>query len=427
MAGGKGSRLHPYSALFPKPLMPLGDKPVLEILLHQLRVAGVTEVILAVNHLRHLLEAFFGDGSRFGLSISYSVEDRPLGTAGPVGLVLDRLGEDFFLTNGDLLTTLDMGAMLADHRARRADTTIGAYRRELRSEFGLLEVDETMRMVGYKEKPAYQHLVSMGIYALRRDAVRPFVVRGEPLDMPALMQAMQRAGLRVFCHSQDCLWLDIGRPEDFAADRGAEPVISAILRETEGDLELVATPGVSEAAALAAALPRATGELLWIPPAGTTPDADMMHRAGQELAASDAGALLSPILGLIAPTRLLARLLAGPGVPVPNAHPTRQSLLAALAADLSTADFTVRAPAAEMAATLTPVLLSLISGRCGSTLMMQLLATSPEVAMDRVAPYENNYLTYLNTLAGHIALPGGIEAAPPGADFSMVGALPFSR
>ena len=137
MAGGKGSRLHPYSALFPKPLMPLGDKPVLEILLHQLRAAGVTEVILAVNHLRHLLEAFFGDGSRFGLSITYSVEDRPLGTAGPIGLVLDRLGEDFFLTNGDLLTTLDMGAMLADHRARRADATIGTYRRELRSEFGL--------------------------------------------------------------------------------------------------------------------------------------------------------------------------------------------------------------------------------------------------------------------------------------------------
>ena len=85
MAGGKGSRLHPYSALFPKPLMPLGDKPVLEILLHQLRAAGVTDVILAVNHLRHLLEAFFGDGSRFGLTVTYSIEDHPLGTAGPVG------------------------------------------------------------------------------------------------------------------------------------------------------------------------------------------------------------------------------------------------------------------------------------------------------------------------------------------------------
>jgi NDP-sugar pyrophosphorylase family protein len=216
MAGGKGSRLHPYSALFPKPLMPLGDKPVLEILLHQLRAAGVTEVILAVNHLRHLLEAFFGDGSRFGLSVTYSVEDRPLGTAGPVGLVLDRLDEHFLLTNGDLLTTLDMGAMRADHFARHADATIGSYRRELRSEFGLLEVDDTMRMTGYREKPIYQHLVSMGIYVLRRDAVRPFIVPGEYLDMPVLLQSMQQAGRDVFCHSQDCFWLDIGRPEDFA-------------------------------------------------------------------------------------------------------------------------------------------------------------------------------------------------------------------
>jgi NDP-sugar pyrophosphorylase family protein len=216
MAGGKGSRLHPYSALFPKPLMPLGDKPVLEILLHQLRAAGVTEVILAVNHLRHLLEAFFGDGSRFGLSITYSIEDQPLGTAGPIGLALDKLGEDFFLTNGDLLTTLNMASMLADHRARGADATIGAYRRELRSEFGLLEVDEAMRMTGYREKPTYQHLVSMGIYVLRRDAVRPFVVTGEHLDMPELMQALQKSARRVFCHSQTCFWLDIGRPEDFA-------------------------------------------------------------------------------------------------------------------------------------------------------------------------------------------------------------------
>jgi NDP-sugar pyrophosphorylase family protein len=216
MAGGKGSRLHPYSALFPKPLMPLGDKPVLEILLHQLRAAGVTDVILAVNHLRHLLEAFFGDGSRFGLTVTYSIEDHPLGTAGPVGPVLDRLGENFLLTNGDLLTTLDVGAMLADHHARGADATIGTYQRELRSEFGLLEVDETMRMTGYREKPTYQHLVSMGIYVLRRDAVRPFVVPGEYLDMPALMQSMQQAGQKIFCHRQDCFWLDIGRPEDFA-------------------------------------------------------------------------------------------------------------------------------------------------------------------------------------------------------------------
>jgi len=216
MAGGKGSRLYPYSAALPKPLMPLGDKPVLEILLGRLRAAGITDIILAVNHLRHLLEAFFGDGSRFGLSVSYSFEDRPLGTAGPIGLVFDRLEDNFMLMNGDLLTTLDFGALLSDHRTRNADATIGVYQRELRSEFGLLDVDESMRMIGYREKPVYRQLVSMGVYALRREAVRPHVVLGAHLDMPALMQAMNEAGGKVFCHRQDCFWLDVGRPEDFA-------------------------------------------------------------------------------------------------------------------------------------------------------------------------------------------------------------------
>ena len=216
MAGGKGSRLYPYSASLPKPLMPLGDKPVLEILLNQLRTAGITEIILAVSHLRHLLEAFFGDGSRFGVSVTYSFEDKPLGTAGPIGLVLDRLEDNFMLMNGDLLTTLDMRAMIADHRTRNADATIGVYQRELRSEFGLLEVDQSMRMIGYREKPTYRQLVSMGVYTLRRDAVQPFIVAGDYLDMPVLMQSMQLAGKKVFCHQQDCFWLDIGRPEDFA-------------------------------------------------------------------------------------------------------------------------------------------------------------------------------------------------------------------
>ena len=216
MAGGKGSRLHPYSALFPKPLMPLGDKPILEILLFQLRAAQITKVVIAVNHLRHLIEAFFGDGSRFGLSITYSVEDKPLGTAGPIGLVLDKLEENFILTNGDLLTNFDIGEMVEDHIRSKADATIGTYCRELRSEFGLLEVDGNMRMVGYREKPVYQHLVSMGLYVLNREAVRRYVVSGEHLDMPTLMQIMSNNGLMVRCHQQDCTWLDIGRPEDFA-------------------------------------------------------------------------------------------------------------------------------------------------------------------------------------------------------------------
>ena len=109
MAGGKGTRLHPYSALFPKPLMPLGDMPVLELLLRRMKKAGVTDVILAVNHLGHLIKAFFGNGSELGLRISYCNEDRPLGTAGALANMIDDLDETFLVANGDLLTTMNSG------------------------------------------------------------------------------------------------------------------------------------------------------------------------------------------------------------------------------------------------------------------------------------------------------------------------------
>jgi NDP-sugar pyrophosphorylase family protein len=216
MAGGKGSRLYPFSALLPKPLMPLGDMPVLEILLRRLRAAGVDEVFIAVNHLRHLIEAFFGDGSRFGVRIRYSFEDSPLGTAGPMAAVIDELGEDFILTNGDLLTTLDIAGMVEFHRSGGNDATIGVYEREVKIDFGLIETDEQMRMTGYHEKPSYKHLVSMGVYVLKAASVRPHLEVGRYLDMPTLLQTMMEGGGLVRCFQRPCFWLDIGRPDDFA-------------------------------------------------------------------------------------------------------------------------------------------------------------------------------------------------------------------
>jgi NDP-mannose synthase len=216
MAGGQGTRLRPYTATFPKPLVPIGDIPVMELLLRQLKAAGVTEVVLAVNHLHHLLRAFFGDGERFGLRISYSLEEAPLGTAGPIGAVLDRLDETFFVTNGDLLTTLDFAAMLAAHHKSGADATVGSFWREIKSEFGVLDTDEDMRMTGYREKPVQTHLVSMGLYVLQRRALMPYVKAGIRLDMPDLVRSMMTDGLHVLCHTQECFWLDIGRPDDYA-------------------------------------------------------------------------------------------------------------------------------------------------------------------------------------------------------------------
>lgn len=216
MAGGKGTRLHPYSALLPKPLMPLGDMPILEILIRQLKAAGVNKIIVAVNHLRHLIEAFFGDGSKYDVQIIYSVEDKALGTAGPLGLMLEDLEDNFIVTNGDLLTNMDIAKLVDEHRRLGADATIGSYNRKIKSEFGILEVDDTFRMTGYSEKPTFQHLVSMGIYVLRKTSVAVHVEPNKYLDIPELMQRMVASSQMVKCHSQDCMWLDIGRPEDFA-------------------------------------------------------------------------------------------------------------------------------------------------------------------------------------------------------------------
>jgi|SRR5271157_861905 len=216
MAGGKGTRLYPYSALLPKPLMPLGDMPVMELLLRQLRRAGVTEAFVAVNHLRHLIEAFFGDGSRMGLRLNYTLEDKPLGTAGAIASVIDQLGDQFIMANGDLLTSLDIAGMMRFHAKTGAHATMGVYPREVKIEFGLIEVDEEMRMRAYREKPSYQHLVSMGIYVLDSAHVRPHIEPGAYLDMPDLLLRMAAAGSDVRCFRDDCFWLDIGRPDDFA-------------------------------------------------------------------------------------------------------------------------------------------------------------------------------------------------------------------
>ena len=222
MAGGKGSRLYPYTALLPKPLMPIGDMPVLELLLRSLGRAGVVEVFLAVNHLRHLIEAFFGHGSRIGLKLHYSIEDKPLGTAGPIAAVLDQLGDEFVLANGDLLTTMDFAAMFRSHRENRADVTVGVYPREVKIDFGLVQADADMRMIAYLEKPKYSHLVSMGVYVLNAARVRRYLQPpGVYLDMPDLLHSIIRDGGAVRCFRSDCFWLDIGRPDDFA--RAQEP------------------------------------------------------------------------------------------------------------------------------------------------------------------------------------------------------------
>jgi NDP-sugar pyrophosphorylase family protein len=215
LAGGKGTRLAPYTTVLPKPLMPVGDMPILGLLLKQLRRHGIEEVVLAIGHLGALIRAVIGDGSEYGLNVAYSGETMPLGTAGPLHNIIGELRGDFLMMNGDLLTTLDFGHLIAHHRDSSSDATIGTYRRDIKIDFGLIERDERGGFTAYIEKPTYTHYVSMGVYVLDADAVREFVREPKFLDMPDLIQKLHGAGYRVNCFDEECFWLDAGRPEDY--------------------------------------------------------------------------------------------------------------------------------------------------------------------------------------------------------------------
>lgn len=216
MAGGKGTRLLPYTALMPKPLMPIGDAPVLEWLLRQLREAGIEHVYLAVLHHRQLIQAYFGDGTAMGMHIRYAVEEKPLGTCGPVTEVLDEMTDDFLLLNADLVTDLDFRKLLSQHKARKAEATVALQRHRVTQEFGVADLDENARVVRLREKPSTEHLLVMGVYVLNKDGVRRHLTPNERLDMPDLLTGMLTADQRVNGYESDCLWLDIGRPDDYA-------------------------------------------------------------------------------------------------------------------------------------------------------------------------------------------------------------------
>jgi len=214
LAGGKGTRLRPLTAVFPKPLVPLGNKPILEILLTRLAGMGFTKITLCTGYLEELLRAVVGDGSRFGLSVRYFHETEPLGTAGPIANVPD-LTNTFLVMNGDLLTTLDFRKMLQYHHDHGADATIAVYRREVRIDFGVIENNGNGVFKDYIEKPEYHFEVSMGVNVLNR-SVLEHLTPGRYFDMPALIKHVHETGGNVRCYREDCFWLDIGRMDDYA-------------------------------------------------------------------------------------------------------------------------------------------------------------------------------------------------------------------
>jgi len=213
LAGGKGTRLAPYTRIFPKPMLPIGDKAIVEILIYQMRRAGVTDVTLAVGHLAGLMRAFFQDGSQFGVNIGYSYEDQPLGTAGPLAGIPD-LTSTFMVSNGDVLTTLDMRDLIAFHKENKGVATIATHHRTVKIDLGVIHTNGAHTIIGYQEKPTIDYHVSMGVYLFEPEVV-DFIPKNAYLDFPDLVKILIAAGKKVVAYPFEGYWQDLGRPDDY--------------------------------------------------------------------------------------------------------------------------------------------------------------------------------------------------------------------
>jgi NDP-sugar pyrophosphorylase family protein len=214
LAGGKGTRLKPYTTTLPKPLVPVGEHPIVSIVISRLRASGVTKITMAVNHLAELIMSFFGSGQRFGVQINYAVEEMPLGTVGPIKQISD-LPDHFIVMNGDILTDIDYAMLWEDHLRSRAMLTIAAYRREVFVDFGVLKVDaSSARLLEFEEKPTLQFDVSMGVYVFSR-AVLECVPPQRPYGFDNLVRDLLEAKCPINIHPHRGYWLDLGRPDDY--------------------------------------------------------------------------------------------------------------------------------------------------------------------------------------------------------------------
>lgn len=212
LAGGQGSRLRPYTVVLPKPLMPIGEYPILEVILRQLAAQGFDHVTLAVNYQAEIVRAFCGDGSRWGIRVDYSLETVPLSTIAPLRLIND-LPDNFLLMNGDVLTDLSMSRLYEEHVDQKRRFTIAASERTNVVDYGVLHASEN-RLVGFEEKPRFQYLVSMGVYIMNRSLL-DYVPAGQKYGFDNLMLDMLARKEPVYVERHSGYWLDIGRVDDY--------------------------------------------------------------------------------------------------------------------------------------------------------------------------------------------------------------------
>jgi len=215
LAGGKGSRLLPYTTNFPKPLMPIKDKPILEIVIDRLRKAGIKDIIFGTGHLAELLQAFFGDGEKLGVKIRYSREDEPLGTAGPLNLVRDKFTDTFLVMNGDILTDIDFHELINYHKNEKSIATIALSKRTVDIDFGVVTLNNENQFSEWQEKPEIEYLVSTGIYIFEPEALHVLPSEGF-FNLPDLIIKLAENNKKVTGYVHHGYWLDIGRASDYA-------------------------------------------------------------------------------------------------------------------------------------------------------------------------------------------------------------------
>jgi NDP-sugar pyrophosphorylase family protein len=214
LAGGKGTRLKPYTTVIPKPLVPVGETAIIEILIKQLKKYGIEEIEICLGHFAEIIMAFLGDGKKFGLKITYSLEETPMGTVAPIKLLRD-LPENFLVMNGDLLTNLNFKDLFDAHLKNESLLTVSTYQRNTKIDFGVIETEANSEKVcGFKEKPEYNFEVSMGVYAMNRKILE-YIPDNQHFGFDNLMLTLLEKKQNISIYRFNGYWLDIGRPEDY--------------------------------------------------------------------------------------------------------------------------------------------------------------------------------------------------------------------
>ena len=213
LAGGLGTRLRPLTYAIPKPLLPIGEKPILEIIIEHLKKYNIKHIFISVNYKKELIQSYFQDGKSLGVKIEYLEENRKLGTAGPIKLLQGKINEDFFIINGDVYTDININDMLKFHKSKKSIFTIATKKYEIQIPYGVLEEDNEQRMVKFSEKPQISSVINAGMYICGCKII-DFIQENERIDMPDLWNRICKDN-KIHMYKFDSKWVDIGKMEDY--------------------------------------------------------------------------------------------------------------------------------------------------------------------------------------------------------------------